>query len=178
MEPGAGERLEPGADPTWRLWTDSKQIGNCRPTKPPARPNKESGNRTKGLGFLIKWGTVARTASNSQHGTSDFRQMGNWLESQLGREHDTKRAELRTERNLPRPPDNSEKDSELGRGFTGTPPRVSSCPWMSEVHFGPCCCHQITWKTKFTWVNFKGLIGFIEGFMNLATSHLTSRGEH
>ncbi|KAB0388087.1 hypothetical protein FD755_003043 [Muntiacus reevesi] len=51
MQPEAGERLEPGADPTWRLWTDSKQIGKCRPSKPPARPNKESGNRTEGLGY-------------------------------------------------------------------------------------------------------------------------------
>ena len=43
--------------------------------------------------------------------------MGNWLESQLGREHDTKRAELRTERNLPMASRSSEKDRELRRGF-------------------------------------------------------------
>ena len=28
VEPGAGERLEPGVDPTWGLWADSKQMGN------------------------------------------------------------------------------------------------------------------------------------------------------
>lgn len=87
MQPGAGERLEPGVDPTWRLWTDSKQIGNCRPNHQHV-PTRNLGTEPRAW-FLVKWGTVVRTASNSQRGTSDFRQMGNWLESQLGRERDT-----------------------------------------------------------------------------------------
>ena len=50
VEPGPGERLEPGVDPTWGLWTDTKQLGNCRPNCQHV-PTRNLGTEPRDWGF-------------------------------------------------------------------------------------------------------------------------------
>lgn len=53
VAPDTGEKIEPEDPQKWGLQTGSKQIKELKP-KPPATPNMESGDKTKGWGFSLK----------------------------------------------------------------------------------------------------------------------------